>query len=416
MHKANSIKINIPKYPKYIIDTLEKNGYEAYIVGGCVRDQLLNKKVADFDVTTNAKPDEVKSLFKKTIDTGVKHGTVTIVFKDSDTGDFYNYEVTTFRIEGIYKDGRHPESVEFVEDLYKDLSRRDFTINALAYNERVGLVDKFNGLKDLDEKVIRAVGDPVDRYNEDALRIMRSIRFAAKLNFSIEKGTLNAISICKSNLSKISKERIQIELTKTLLSDNPDYIKYIFEYGLDIYITKKFCDIDYHKLIKTENLVMAYASLLYNNIDIVYETLKELKFDNETIKNTENILNNKTNMLNIINIEKDEQNKKYLLKKIIFNIGFNNTYLLLDLISFKENINVESLLYMIKEIKENDEPIFLSQLSVNGNDLLKIGKKGVEIGNILYQLLDIVHKNKNLNEKNILIDTIKNIKKEFNSN
>ena len=404
MIDLNNIQINIPKHPKYILDTLEKNGFEAYIVGGCVRDQLLGKKVSDFDITTNAKPDEVKALFKRTIDTGIKHGTVTIVMKDTETNSFQNYEVTTFRVEGAYIDGRHPEKVEFVDDLYEDLSRRDFTINALAYNDKVGLVDKFGGINDLNNKSIKAVGNPIDRYNEDALRILRSIRFAAKLTFDIEKDTLSAINDCKENLSKISKERIQIELTKTLLSDNPDYIRYIFDYGLDKYITKNFSYIRYNKLIETNDIVLAYASLLYNNIDICYEVLKELKFDNETIKNTEHILSSKDDFIKAIS--NDTESKRYLFKRIIFNIGFDNIYKLLTLVSFKEDIDLKDELSLIDEIKNNKEPVFLSDLAINGNDLLAIGKNGVEVGEILNKLLDIVHKDKSMNNKDNLLKAI----------
>lgn len=406
MIKEPNIKLNIPAHPKFILDTLEKNGFEAYIVGGCVRDQLLGKKVSDFDITTNAKPEIVKSLFKRTIDTGIKHGTVTIVIKDKDSGEFNNYEVTTFRIEGAYKDGRHPETVEFVTDLYEDLSRRDFTINALAYNEKVGLVDRFGGLNDLDNKIIRAVGDPVDRYNEDALRILRSIRFAAKLSFDIEQNTLNAIKECKDNLFKISKERIQIELTKTLLSDNPDYIKYIFDYGLDKYITKNFSYIRYNKLIKTEDIVLAYSSLLYNNIDICYEVLKELRFDNDTIKNTEYILKHKNDFIKAISKQNDIDTKRYLFKKILFDIGYDNIYKLLTLVSFKEDIELNDDLNIINNIKNNNEAVFISDLAVDGNDIMSTGKSGKEVGDMLHRLLDEVHKNPLLNNKNALLKMI----------
>ena len=406
MINNDNIKINIPNNPKFILDTLEKNGFEAYIVGGCVRDQLLGKKASDFDITTNAKPEVVKSLFKRTIDTGIKHGTVTIVIKDHDTGDFLNYEVTTFRVEGAYKDGRHPENVEFVTDLYEDLSRRDFTINALAYNEKVGLVDRFDGLNDLNNKIIRAVGNPIDRYNEDALRILRSIRFAAKLSFDIEQNTLNAIKECKENLSKISKERIQIELTKTLISDNPDYIKYIFDYGLDKYITKSFSYIRYNKLIKTDDIVLAYSSLLYNNIDICYDVLKELKFDNDTIKNTEHILKHKNDFIKSISKQNDVDTKKYLFKKIIFDIGYDNIYKLLTLVSFKERIDLSDDLTIINDIKNNNEAVFISDLDIDGNDIISLGKSGKEVGDVLNRLLDEVHKNPMLNNKNSLLKMI----------
>lgn len=407
MINSGEININIPHYPKYILATLEKNGFEAYIVGGCVRDQLLGKKVSDFDITTNAKPDDIKSLFKRTIDTGIKHGTVIIVMKDKDTGKFYNYEVTTFRVEGVYRDGRHPETVEFVTDLYEDLSRRDFTINALAYNERVGLVDRFEGLKDLNEKKIRAVGNPIDRYNEDALRILRSIRFAAKLSFDIEQKTLDAIKECKENLSNISKERIQIELTKTLVSENPEYIKYIFDYGLDKYITKSFSYIRYNKLIKSDDIVLVYCSLLYDNIDICYDVLKGLKFDNDTIKNAQYILKHKDNFIKAISNENDVDTKKYLFKKIIFDIGYDNICKLLTLVSFKENIDLNEDLSLINYIKNKNETVFISELDIDGNDIMELGKTGKEVGEILYRLLDEVHKNPFLNNKSDLMKMVR---------
>lgn len=228
------MKLSIPKNVNYIINELEKNGYEAYMVGGCVRDQILGKNVDDYDITTNAKPDDIKNIFKKTIDTGIKHGTVTVLINDNDK--LSKYEVTTFRIDGEYLDNRHPSSIEFVDNLYEDLSRRDFTINAMAYNDKTGLIDKFDGINDLNKKIIRAVGDSKQRFTEDALRMIRAIRFAAKLGFEIEDNTYKSIIDLAENIKNVSKERIQIELIKILTSDYPNISILIKKTGLNKYI------------------------------------------------------------------------------------------------------------------------------------------------------------------------------------
>ena len=177
------MKIEVPKRVKEIIETLQEHGYEAYAVGGCVRDSLLHSSPADWDITTSAKPMEVKELFRRTVDTGLAHGTVTVMLGKE------GFEVTTYRIDGEYEDSRHPKEVVFTGDLREDLRRRDFTINAMAYNDREGLVDAFGGIRDLEKGVIRCVGDPYERFTEDALRILRAVRFAAQLGFSIEERT-----------------------------------------------------------------------------------------------------------------------------------------------------------------------------------------------------------------------------------
>ena len=194
----NAFKIDLPEDVKFVINQIEKNGHSAYAVGGCVRDTLLNKKPQDWDITTSALPTQVKSFFRRTIDTGIEHGTVTVMI------DKTGYEVTTYRIDGEYKDGRHPESVEFSVRLSDDLSRRDFTINAMAYNETDGLVDEFGGITDLNNKIIRCVGVAKDRFSEDALRMMRAIRFSAQLGFDIEDSTMKAIYELAPTINKIS--------------------------------------------------------------------------------------------------------------------------------------------------------------------------------------------------------------------
>ena len=224
------IRIELPKYVAFIIDKLYENGYEAFAVGGCVRDAVMGRIPHDWDITTNALPKQVKSIFNKTIDTGIKHGTVTVMLNR------VGYEVTTYRIDGEYTDGRHPKEVVFTPNLTEDLRRRDFTINAMAYNDKTGIIDEFDGIEDIQNKVIRCVGVPEDRFNEDALRMLRAIRFSAQLDFSIDKDTYNAIGKLYKNLSLISKERIQTELTKIITSESPGRIKDICRLGLDRYV------------------------------------------------------------------------------------------------------------------------------------------------------------------------------------
>ena len=220
------MKINIPEGAKYILDRLGSSGFEGYVVGGCVRDSLLGVEPEDWDITTNALPMQVKELFGRTIDTGLKHGTVTVMRESK------GYEITTYRTDGDYSDGRHPDNVTFVPDLKEDLKRRDFTINAMAYNDSAGLVDLFGGQEDLKNGVIRCVGSPYDRFSEDALRMLRAVRFAAKLGFTPDKEVLEAIKELSGTLSKVSAERITGELIKLLTSDNPGMIKIAYETGL----------------------------------------------------------------------------------------------------------------------------------------------------------------------------------------
>ncbi len=228
------MKIVLPEKVEKIINTLENAGFEAYAVGGCVRDFLLRKKPNDWDITTNALPREIKKLFRRTVDTGIAHGTVTVLMgKDS-------FEVTTYRVDGKYSDNRHPDKVEFTRNLEEDLKRRDFTINAFAYSPGRGLVDLFKGMDDLNNGIIRAVGDPAKRFGEDALRILRAFRFSAQLDFAIEKETEKAASELKNDLNKISAERIRDELTKLLISGHPERLEALYDNGITGVILPEF--------------------------------------------------------------------------------------------------------------------------------------------------------------------------------
>lgn len=228
------MKIQLPQKVDYIINELIKNGFEAYAVGGCVRDSILGKEPEDWDITTSAKPEEVKNIFKRTIDTGILHGTVTVMLEKE------GYEVTTYRIDGEYEDNRHPKEVEFTSNLVEDLKRRDFTINAMAYNTQNGMVDIFGGLKDIEKGIIRCVGSARDRFDEDALRILRAIRFSAQLGFEIEEETLEGIKEKKENLKNISAERIRVELNKLLLSDYPEKLFIAYRTGITKVILPEF--------------------------------------------------------------------------------------------------------------------------------------------------------------------------------
>lgn len=227
-------KILLPEKVQSILNTLQGAGYEAYAVGGCVRDSILGRKPNDWDVTTSALPEQVKALFQRTVDTGLRHGTVTVLLGKE------GFEVTTYRIDGEYLDGRHPEKVTFTDLLTEDLCRRDFTINAMAYNEERGLVDAYGGEDDLKAGVIRCVGEPEERFREDALRILRAVRFAAQLNFSIEPETLLAAKKLSGSLSKISAERIREELMKLILSDHPEYLCICYENGMTAVFLPEF--------------------------------------------------------------------------------------------------------------------------------------------------------------------------------
>ena len=426
------MKIFMPKEVKFIIDKIYENGYEAFMVGGCVRDNILNMVPNDYDITTNAKPSDIIHIFKdyKILDTGIKHGTVSVILNDKI------YEITTYRIEGEYENNRRPKNVEFTSNLYDDLKRRDFTINAIAYNEKVGVVDSFNGIKDIQDKIIKTVGNPDERFEEDGLRMIRAIRFSSKLGFDIEKNTLNSIYKNSYIIKNISLERINDEFTKTLTSNNPEniillYKTKIFE-NLGIYC--KLNGYEYNELEKNLN-VLKYCenNLLDKLIMLEYISSNQIlkNIDNskrdiyyyEKIK-IENIVNNLrysnkiTNYCNevmeymLIDIDKvdkvtikkqlskigyDKLNKIFNLK-LIYNTFFNNKN---EVEILKECIN------NLDEIKNNKECYTIKDLQIDGKILINLGYKGKEIGKILQFLLDEVIKNPLLNHTDILINLLK---------
>lgn len=440
------MKIFVPKEVDFIIDTFYKNKYEAYMVGGCVRDSILGITPKDYDITTSAKPDDTISLFKKTIPTGLKHGTVTVLINDNP------YEVTTFRTDGNYLDNRRPSSVNFVTDIKEDLSRRDFTINALAYNEITGLIDYFNGVNDIKNKIIKCVGNPDKRFKEDALRMLRAIRFSCQLSFNIDKNTLNAIKNNYTLISNISNERIRDELCKILVSANPSK-------GLELLKDTKLLEIilpDINSLVdfspkctnhnrnvfshtlkvinNTESNLILRLSALFHDIGkintltsfnngsfygfpghclegsiMTKKILSNLRFDNNTIKIVCKLIEHHL-VLNVNNMP-----TKYEIKKLINDVGKDNIHLLFELQRadinsldnpkpFLKKVNYAETL--VNDILQNNEPLTIKDLKVTGEDLITILnlKPGKVIGDTLSYLLDRILAEPNLNSRELLLD------------
>ena len=369
--------LKIPEKIKFVLRTLTQNGYEAYIVGGCVRDSLLGIIPSDYDVTTSAKPQEIIGLFDKTVPTGIKHGTVTVIIENEPI------EVTTFRTEGEYKDSRHPRNVKFVTDLREDLSRRDFTVNAMAYNETAGLVDLFGGLGDLENKILRAVGDSDKRLSEDALRILRLFRFASQLEFTPEEKTLNSALKLQKGLKNISKERIFSEIVKTVKGKNPKAILPLINSGglefLGITETPEFTTLDDPDL----RLFVFLNTSSENSIEV----LKTLKAPNRQID-----FANKLLKLQAIKI-----NTKEDIKNALFLTDYNAVNLFLQLQEDGDKLK------LLAEIIKNKEPYLISHLAIDGEILKNLGFEGKEIGEILERLRQTVVCDPQKNRKEILM-------------
>ena len=367
--------LKIPENISFVLNTLTQNGYEAYIVGGCVRDALLGLTPSDFDITTSAKPQEVINLFEKTIPTGINHGTVTVMVDKTPV------EVTTFRTEGNYTDSRHPENVEFVTNLKEDLSRRDFTVNALAFNENIGLVDLFGGVKDLEAKILKAVGDPEKRFGEDALRILRLFRFSSQLGFKIEEKTFRDALKLGKNLENISRERIFSELQKALNGKNPQAISPLINSGaLSFLGINKLLDF----YTKTKNPDLRLFAFL-KSVDNPLSVLKNLKASNKQIDTFSKLLK-----LSHLTLDTKEDIKNALFETDIEAI---KTY-------FEYSGQRDDLL---KEILENNEPYLISHLEISGEDLINLGFKNKEIGKQLEALRQAVVKDPSKNKKETLL-------------
>ena len=385
----------IPPEIQFIIERLQKNGFEAYLVGGCVRDMLMDITPHDYDITTSASPEIILSLFEKTVPTGIKHGTVTVI-----NGGFAA-EVTTYRTDGEYSDHRRPERVTFVKSLKEDLARRDFTVNAIAYNENEGIKDFFGGREDIKNKILRAVGEPKKRFCEDALRILRLFRFASVLEFTPEEATLKNALKCAPLLESISAERISSELRKAVNGKNPEALKPLTDInGL------KFIGIknpDYSKIVPLQSAGLALFGFLYSSTDNLMSALRFLKPSNKEKRLYENILT----LLSLPFPQSKEEIKEMLFKTDLISVEkylyFKNSYFGTD---------TENALSMLREISENGEPYRISDLKIGGRSLIKLGIKGEKVGETLEYLRQRVTADPTLNRREILLE----ISEEFNRN
>ena len=392
--------IDIPPEVERLLEELNSRGHQAYVVGGCVRDCLMGLSPADWDIATDAHPQEVKAIFGHTVDTGIAHGTVTVMRKKK------GYEITTFRRDGTYSDGRHPDAVEFGTDLAADLSRRDFTVNAMAYSRREGLVDLFGGIKDLERKRIVCVGRSEDRFREDGLRIIRALRFCAQLNFSLEEECKKAMQSMAWRLQSVSKERIFSELTKILMTDHPEKIALAFSCELYPYISEGFRHIpppqkmfiQFASSLPMEKAVRWSAFFVDTTVRNALAALKELKSDNRTIEDVKALLGNLSYRI---------QPEARSIKGLLYRIGPEKFDLLLSLFQMLEPEKKE----WHREILEKKEQILLRReayriemLAIHGGDLIKEGfKPGPEIGKLLEKSLETVMEHPEWNTKERLL-------------
>ena len=438
------MKIALPRKVMIIIKNLQLHGYEAYAVGGCVRDSILARRPKDWDITTSARPEEVKKLFKRTVDTGIEHGTVTVLLgKDG-------YEVTTYRIDGAYEDSRHPKEVLFTNRLEEDLRRRDFTINAMAYNDEVRLVDVFGGMQDLNHHLIRCVGEPKERFSEDALRILRAVRFSAQLNFPIESKTAAAVRELAPTLEHISAERIQAELVKLLVSAHPERIQDAYELGITRVILPEWDAMEgvaqntpHHKYDVAQHTLHALKYVKRNKIlrltmlfhdmgkparkttdengrdhfkghalvseVIARDVMQRLKFDNDTIKKVTRLV-----CFHDYRVEATPANVRRAMNRI--GVDLFPYYLAVRLAgvkaqsSYRRREKIENIVAMRKYYQEaiiKEECVTLRQLAVGGRDLMALGMKpGVEIGRMLSELLEYVIDHPEENDKKKLCEYV----------
>ena len=440
--KSNDIIINIPKPAKEILDSLHEAGYEAYVVGGCVRDSILGREPGDWDITTSARPEQVKKIFARTIDTGIAHGTVTVMMGKE------GFEVTTYRIDGEYEDGRHPKEVTFTASLIEDLKRRDFTINAMAYSEEDGIIDEFDGLLDIEKKTIRCVGDPKERFTEDALRMMRAVRFAAQLGYSIEEDTQKAITELAPTLKRISAERIQVELVKLLTSPNPGKMRELYETGITGVVIPEF-DVcfdtpqnnPHHAYNVGEHILKSIEAvegskvlrltMLFHDIEkpscrstdedgvdhfyghaekgaeSAFKILKRLKFDRDTMDKVKQLIKyhdyrfpaEKKNVRKAVNKIGEELFLSFLEVKRADTVAQSN-FLQDEKFEWIDKVNE-----LYEEILRDKECLSLKDLAVNGRDLIEMGiTPGKELGDILAAMLADVLDEPSHNIKEYLLD------------
>lgn len=437
----NKLNITLPSSVDRIIKELQKYGYEAYAVGGCVRDSILGRTPEDWDITTSAAPQSVKNIFPKTFDTGIEHGTVTVLWGGQ------GYEVTTYRIDGKYEDSRHPKEVTFTRNLKEDLRRRDFTINAMAYNENDGLVDIFGGKEDLQRQVIRCVGDAFARFSEDALRILRGVRFAAQLGFSIEEKTQKGMRELAPTLHKISVERIQVELVKMITSKRPELIELAYTLGitkeilpeLDLLMQTEqetphhMYSVGEHTLHALQNIredKVLRLTMLFHDMGkpakktmdeegiahfkrhaleserIANHILRRLKFDNDTIRKVSKLV-----LFHDYRMPAKAKNVRRAINKIgqeLFDdyLEVRQADILAQSMYQRDEklADIEEVRRLYKEIRAAGQCVSLKELAVTGTDLIEAGlKPGKEIGSKLNELLEIVLETPELNTKEELM-------------
>ena len=386
------MNFELPKNIKFILDTLINNGHSAYIVGGCVRDLLCDKTPHDYDITTSATPMQIQNLFKKTVATGLKHGTITIIIEDQQV------EVTTFRTESVYTDNRHPESVNFVEDVKHDLARRDFTVNAMCYNENEKLIDLFGGIDDIKLKTLKAVGDPKTRFREDALRILRLFRFAATLGFGIEKNTFDAAIECAPLLKNISAERVFTELQKASLGNNISVFGPLLKTNALSNYYLKHTDLSKLKNLKSNQELHLFALLYLTSFDLP-KTLDSLKCSNSFKDYCFKMSHLITNGIN---------DNKISIKSALNFADYNIVCDALEYLHKILNKDITNYTLLLNEILNTNEPYKISQLDITGNDLIALGFNGKQIGEKLNFLLNEVIKNPALNKREKLLNLICN--------
>lgn len=444
------MELKIADGAQRIIKKIQKAGFEAYVAGGAVRDLLMNKTPHDYDIATSALPEDVKNIFERTIDTGLKHGTVTVI--ENKVG----YEVTTFRRDGEYKDGRHPESVEFVTHPKEDCMRRDFTINAMMYSMKKGVLDYFGGIRDIRAGIIRCVGNPEERFKEDALRMLRAVRFKAVLGFKIDEETERVIKKYAVLIKKVSAERIREELNKILLSDNPDYVRDLHRLGLLKFIIPELdkCfgepqknkyhiyDVGEHimQAVKhtPQDITLRWAALLHdtgkpccsstdsNGIihfyghhresrRITVDVLHRLKMDNDSIRDIAMLVEHHDYRVDpsypavkrMMAKTGAELFEKLLILQRADNTAKNPKHLPEKLKRINGGLNI------YRQVIASGQPYRISDLVINGRDLMNIGyRQGREIGDTLKTLLDEVIIKPDLNDRNYLLKRAKEMRKQ----
>lgn len=439
------MKIELPNKVSMIINNLQLHGHEAFVVGGCVRDSILCRKPQDWDITTSARPEDIKKLFARTVDTGIEHGTVTVMVGRE------GFEVTTYRTDGLYEDSRRPKDVTFTLSLEEDLKRRDFTINAMAYNDETRLVDVFGGMHDLNHHLVRCVGNPMERFSEDALRILRAVRFSAQLACPIEEKTAEAIRELAWTLEKISAERIQVELVKLITSDHPELIEDAYELGITKIILPEWDFMEgvrqntpHHKYDVAKHTIEALKNtkkdkilrltMLFHDMgkpqmkttddqgidhfkshalvseEIARKVLRRLKFDNETVKKVTRLV-----CYHDYRVDPTPPNVRRAMNRI--GIELFPYYLAVRMAdvkaqsAYKRRDKIENIIEMREIYQETlikGHCVTPRQLAVTGKDLMGLGMQpGRQMGSVLNELLELVIDEPELNTSEKLCDYVK---------